>query len=794
MPIVKKPQEEPTVSNVRPISLQTASTKLLSKLLADRLVAVLAAHPILHPAQEGFVRGGSVHKCVDMCVDVWEVAKQRGKPCYNLFYDVKAAYDSVPHAHLLRSLRRLAMPAAFVELVADSLQGLSSTVRTAYGETESFDVQRSVRQGDPTGTAAVRVLHGCTALWTGAQPAVRWSDRWVRAQRSSASGRQGLCRRHLGCVRQPDGLQRMNEWVSAFCDFNQLTMNGAKTVAGRSRGRRSVHDQHLDRVGGMLVHPTPLDQSIRYLGVHLCMQLSWSAQCAGDHTDCAAVLWPGREAPDAGAVCCAAVQSVSLPKIDAGLRYLNLSGWRAQCEQWDKSLVRAIGHLCKMPRRLNRGAVATLDRTHACRRRMLCRCKSVRRSCDATLSEPVHAADWVSSGRIRWLQSWPAAEPVGSAPPIDWYKCKRWRETASAGAWVWCSDETSGRGRGRQVKAGGCQRSTHRLATVSTSQSCWEDRHILWCSAARRVQDGVSDCGSNRSVTMCTDGSAALGSTSGAAAEPPSSSWAVCCVEDELQQCHTQLPAEADMRVSHLHGLAVWGAGIPTSVSQGIYMAELQAVLRAISAVPVSWAVEVVMDSKSALQAIQSYSTATTPRQRLRVEGRPLLALINKQMAAKEKHGGSVRLVHIRSHTTDSTVQAVGNRCADVVASAERQAMLLGRDPDSYMPALDLRQGEQWMCIQQTDGDRGHGERGQVVSGDVRRAARKCLSQQALQLWRNSRTQAAFVECSQALAEMYKWLCQDAPNELRPSVPFFLRLATNTVHVWWDAGDERRSM
>ena len=41
------------------------------------------------------------------------------------------------------------MPPAFVELIADSLSGLSSCVRTAYGISEPFEVQRSLRQGDP---------------------------------------------------------------------------------------------------------------------------------------------------------------------------------------------------------------------------------------------------------------------------------------------------------------------------------------------------------------------------------------------------------------------------------------------------------------------------------------------------------------------------------------------------------------------------------------------------------------------------------------------------------------------
>jgi hypothetical protein len=44
-------------------------------------------------------------------------------------------------------MRRLRMPASFVGLLWDSLTGLTSCVRWAYGVPQHFDVQRSLRQG-----------------------------------------------------------------------------------------------------------------------------------------------------------------------------------------------------------------------------------------------------------------------------------------------------------------------------------------------------------------------------------------------------------------------------------------------------------------------------------------------------------------------------------------------------------------------------------------------------------------------------------------------------------------------
>ena len=156
VPIAKKANQPVTMSNIRPISLQSALTKLLSKLLAMRLARILARHRILHPAQEAFIRNGAISNCIDTWLDVWEMSREvrTGRTavhgdCVNLFYDIRAAYDSVQHDDLLRSLHRLHMPTAFIELIADSVSDLTSRVRTCYGLTDAFPVRRSVRQGDP---------------------------------------------------------------------------------------------------------------------------------------------------------------------------------------------------------------------------------------------------------------------------------------------------------------------------------------------------------------------------------------------------------------------------------------------------------------------------------------------------------------------------------------------------------------------------------------------------------------------------------------------------------------------
>src|SRR4029078_8682993 len=98
------------------------------------------------------------------------------------FYDIKQAYDSVQVSVLTRALHRIRLPHSFVALIVDSLTGLTSRVRTAYGLSAPFDVERSLRQGDPLAPLLFVILmdalhdglalnpftgrsHGCQLRW-----------------------------------------------------------------------------------------------------------------------------------------------------------------------------------------------------------------------------------------------------------------------------------------------------------------------------------------------------------------------------------------------------------------------------------------------------------------------------------------------------------------------------------------------------------------------------------------------------------------------------------------------------
>ena len=115
---------------------------------------------------------------------------------YSIFYDIKQAYDSVQTNVLARALHRLHIPPSFITLIQSSLTGLTSRIRTLYGLSDPFPLERSVRQGDPLAPILFIILmdglhdgldenpftlqqHGCRLTWPGQEvylPSLGYAD------------------------------------------------------------------------------------------------------------------------------------------------------------------------------------------------------------------------------------------------------------------------------------------------------------------------------------------------------------------------------------------------------------------------------------------------------------------------------------------------------------------------------------------------------------------------------------------------------------------------------------------
>jgi len=756
VPILKKPLGEKEMSNVRPISLQNAITKMVTKLLACRLGRILAANRILHPAQEGFLKGGASFKCIDTLLDIWEHAKETKSGCFNLFYDIRAAFDSVRKPDLLRALRRINMPDAFIQLVDDSLSDLTSSVRTVYGLTAEFAVKRSVRQGDPLSPLLfiifIDALHAgleCNPLFGGAK------DGYQIRSSGLCTASKGFADDTVAVSGTKDGLRRQNEWVHAFAVFNHLELHPDKTqLVGRESGTGDAMVNTDIEVAGKLVPALDLGETIAYVGVHMCMDLNWNKQVS---TISASIGWYCHIALKNKLSVQRTVYFLNvylLSKIEYGLRYVQTT--REQVAAWDKSVVACICNVAGMARKMHPSAAAAvlgirLPSQHE---------KAVKIS-EAFLRLNGDG-DWSRSGQARWCKDLAGeVRAVRSTTNrlvhvnsictnLGWSMRQVPQLDGRRGQWKECDNVPSG-----------C--ATHTLSMQGKPYQAVFNYHGL-CGAALE----------SKSIKVYTDGSASLPTACqelGKETTKPTSSWGICYGNDWFKMCWNTIPPESLLAVHDVRGAVLVGDAIPQEFSTGIYMAELHAVVRALMSLPVTWHVTLVLDSKSSMVAVQRFGTCST-RAKLRMPGRPMLGMIERLTKDRVRCGGAVEWIHVKSHSDVMEENEAGNRCADFIAGKSRQA------EKSVLEPLRLELGERWLYVTE--------EEGKVIYSDVRRAVISKCQDVNMELWRASPSQSTYADtdvldlCSQVLNAESTMLCCQV-------VKFLMCVTTDTLqYVWID--------
>lgn len=705
VPIPKKRNQKMDMNNIRPISLQAALTKLLSKLLATRLANILVAHPILHPAQEAFIKNGAISNCVDTWLDVWEMSKSHSakgqkSDCFNLFYDIKAAYDSVQHMDLLRSLHRLRIPRSFIALVADSLCDLSSCVRTIYGITTEFPVRRSVRQGDPLAPLLYVIfmdaLHAgmeCNPLsqYLGSRDGIRIGQDVVASK--------GFADDTTAMSGTLNGLNRINRWVHAWIAFNHCQLHPTKTkLVGRHRNKCMVNSAHLT-VADVVLTPVSLDTPMSYLGVSVSMNMDWSESAKriksmiGLFTS--RILAHKLTLQQAVIV----INTYLIPKLDLLLRYVNVTC--KAVEEWDILISRCIMRCTRLSRAVRGAALSVLTGVILpSQHETLAKISE----CFIRLNNNTLSS---RTGRLRWMQA-------GDTSTVRWphsttNRFVRVKWLANQVGWDLCV-----------VPKGTAWRLCDLVPSGVTLQHA-----IFGLTKRSLVFDYVGEWGhklSHQSVTVYTDGS-----SSSASSDTAGSSWGICFADDWFRLKYASLPREERQITmsQHLRSACVAGAKIDGNVSTGIFMAELQAIYRAVQAVPITYDVRVITDSQAAMKAIEAYRVAISNRKRLRMTGRPLLHLIMKLTSAHEDKGSRVTIQHIKSHTTSATrtIHQAGNSCADRVACHHR---IHSTATAGALKELPLRLGEEWVYVKEGD---------TLITSDIRGVLRGRLRACAVVSW-----------------------------------------------------------
>ena len=729
IPFVKDAQKDRTMSNIRPISLQSCLGKLLTKLLAHRLASILQRHPILNASQRGFILGGTTMKCIDELLDAWDWSRANNAELHTLFYDIKQAYDSVQTHVLIRALHRIHLPPKFIALVADSLAGLTSCIRTSYGLTRLFGVHRSLRQGDPLAPLLFVILmdglHDGLALnpFTNASHGcrLRLKDGVIEVSSLGYADDTGILTNSL-----PD-LKLQNDWVQYFMRFNLMRLNGLKCeLVGRksdgtalTAGDVAVLNINVDDVA---LTPLAHDKPIRYLGLHITFDGSCKEQ---QNKSRSMIMTFTRLAIKFRLSVKQTVYMFNvflITRLELALHYIHGPGTSDWVKQCDRLLIGCIRHIVGSPIRLSHSAVALI--IHLILPSWLEPSIKV-----SELFFRANSSDtrWAELGRVIMRSAGLSTVDVNSSLP------HQNNGSRSARAAHLALHKLRWNLFLRGVRDAG-DRHPHVYDTLAAPDV--PIANSVECSVVRRVRfaEGPSDIAhdawagwlivpSLRDVIhVFTDGTFDPASNT--------SAWSVVLGDEWFDANFANVPSDEQLvQPTDVDGATLTG-GIITC-TRGIYPAELQAIARTLAMLPLGCKLHIHSDSQSSITAIEKFDSEMNERRRFRMSGRPLLDLIRSLLRRRRAQGGTAEFTHVPAHTTKMDRDSVGNRLADY------QATLSRRKPDRSSPfglrQLPLAQLEQYLHIVDTSNPRD----GRVVIDDPRSVARQLMKANAFQHWKD---------------------------------------------------------
>ena len=145
--IEKQGKDRTLIENWRPISLINVDAKIISKVIAVRVKNVLPN--IIHHNQTGYVKDRYIGETVRLIFDIMEYTQNENIPGILIFIDFKKAFDTVEWHYLFDCLKAFNFGPDLMNWVKTFYHNIESCVINNGLASDSFNLARGVRQGDP---------------------------------------------------------------------------------------------------------------------------------------------------------------------------------------------------------------------------------------------------------------------------------------------------------------------------------------------------------------------------------------------------------------------------------------------------------------------------------------------------------------------------------------------------------------------------------------------------------------------------------------------------------------------
>lgn len=244
------------VTSYRPISLLPIMSKLLEKIILERLRPILDQNDIIPSYQFGFRPGHSTLEQVHRVVNIINSALEEKKFCSAAFLDIRQAFDKVWHTGLLSKIKYL-LPHPFFVIIKSFLSNRFFTVKFQTEETQMFPIQAGV----PQGSVLAPILY---SIYTADMPVTDNTTTATYADDTTVQAVHKLP--HLATQHLQEHLNLIQVWQKKW----RIRINETK----------STHVTFTLKQGTcppVFMNNTQIPQTdtTKYLGIHLDRRLNW---------------------------------------------------------------------------------------------------------------------------------------------------------------------------------------------------------------------------------------------------------------------------------------------------------------------------------------------------------------------------------------------------------------------------------------------------------------------------------------------------------------------------------------
>jgi len=321
----------------------------------------------MNSSQRAFLKDGSTSQCLNIALNILEDFKEKSKTAQDctlflLAYDQEKAYDSVQEYTIRASLERFNLPEIFISFVLCNLRNATSCFKTFYGPTREFQVETSVRQGDPLSPLVYICI--TDALHEGIS-----SNPLFERSRPGYTFHNDLDLRIASCGYADDLVTfaeswedqwMIHQWILDFCHVHAFKINVSKCKYFISDWKEN-DPRWLPSVDGKSkIFPQPPSTPFRYLGLWLSMSLDWCKQIEVLNKYVMDWRWKAYVAKVDAAQLKTSVIDYLLPRMDIGLLHANVTA--KMCNSWLSTVIHTICERAQMnnARSVNRAAFCLL--------------------------------------------------------------------------------------------------------------------------------------------------------------------------------------------------------------------------------------------------------------------------------------------------------------------------------------------------------------------------------------------------------------------------------------------------